>query len=86
MKISAFTNVVGYLVSKVADRQPLDVDPEFCPQDYFDPGADDEDNQAYAFRAAADVLAEGGYLDMADAESELAERLTLKEAVERVLA
>jgi hypothetical protein len=86
MKIVAFTNVVAHLVSKVADRRPLEIDPDFSPEDYFDSGADDSDNQAYAFRAAADLLSEAGYLDPVDAESELAERVCLKEAIERVLA
>ena len=86
MKVHDFTLVVGHLVSKVADRRPLELDPEFSVREYFDSGADDQDNQANAFAAAANLLAEAGYLDPADPESELAERVTLREAIERVCA
>jgi hypothetical protein len=86
MKVQDFVSVVGELVSKVSDRRPLELDPEFSVREYFDSGADDQDNHSNAFAAAANLLAEAGYLDTADPESELAERVTLREAIERVLA
>ncbi len=86
MKIHEFSLVVAHLVSKVADRRPADVDSEFSVKHFFDSGADDDDNRGNAFSAAAHLLAENGFLDTAEPEASLAERVTLREAIERVLA
>ena len=82
MKVQEFTRVVTYIVSKVADRKPVDVDPEFNVQGYFDPGADDVTIKGLAWCAAADLLAENGFIEPWDPGSSLTEEITIREALE----
>jgi hypothetical protein len=71
MKTSSFHAAVGNLVSKVSGRRPEDVDPDFNVEAYFDPDAVKDS----ALAAAADLLAENGYLDTSEPVEALLEVL-----------
>jgi predicted RNA-binding Zn ribbon-like protein len=53
--------MVASLVSKVADRPLVDVDPEANVLAYFDAGAEIEDQESAAAECANEILFEAGY-------------------------
>jgi hypothetical protein len=64
MKYFQFHSVVAHLVRKVADRTITEVDPDFDPRDYFDAGAEKDDQILNAHLAATEVLEANGFLSM----------------------
>jgi len=61
MKSFQFVHMVASLVSKVADRPLVDVDPEANVLAYFDAGAEIEDQESAAAECANEILFEAGY-------------------------
>lgn len=61
MRYFQFHGLVAHLVSKVAEQTLWDVDSDFSPKDYFDPGAEVGDQLVAARTAAVEVLEANGY-------------------------
>lgn len=63
MKCSEFHVCVGHLVSKVAGLPLRDVDNDFNVNDYFDGGAEKDEQILAAHLCAAEILRENGYIN-----------------------
>ena len=63
MKCLEFHVCVAHLVSKVAGLPLKDVDAEFNVNDYFDDGADKDEQILAAHLCADEILRENGFID-----------------------